>query len=239
MKSTVDEIRARFDADVERFSNLETGQTAAIDSALAMQLIAEAAAVCSPQATQLLDVGCGAGNFSLRMHERMPALEVTLLDLSRPMLDRAATRIAEAGGRVVATHQADIRELVLPEARFDVIVAAAVLHHLRTADEWCGTYTKLVRALRPGGSIWVYDMVKSDHPGIDALMKARYGEYLKALGGEAYRDKVFAYIEAEDTPASLEYQLALLQAAGTSVEVLHRNACFAAFGGIKTEATGR
>jgi len=26
MKSTVDEIRQRFDADVERFSNLETGQ---------------------------------------------------------------------------------------------------------------------------------------------------------------------------------------------------------------------
>ncbi len=25
MKSTVDEIRQRFDADVERFSNLETG----------------------------------------------------------------------------------------------------------------------------------------------------------------------------------------------------------------------
>ena len=28
MKSTVDEIRLRFDADVERFSNLETGQSA-------------------------------------------------------------------------------------------------------------------------------------------------------------------------------------------------------------------
>jgi tRNA (cmo5U34)-methyltransferase len=28
MKSTVDEIRRRFDADVERFSNLETGQSA-------------------------------------------------------------------------------------------------------------------------------------------------------------------------------------------------------------------
>jgi len=27
MKSTVDEIRQRFDADVERFSNLETGQS--------------------------------------------------------------------------------------------------------------------------------------------------------------------------------------------------------------------
>src|SRR5687768_11443821 len=32
MKSTVDEIRRRFDADVERFSNLETGQSATLDA---------------------------------------------------------------------------------------------------------------------------------------------------------------------------------------------------------------
>lgn len=38
-KSTVNEIRARFDNDVERFSNLETGQSATIDGPLAMELI--------------------------------------------------------------------------------------------------------------------------------------------------------------------------------------------------------
>jgi hypothetical protein len=31
MKSTVEEIRRRFDADVERFSNLDTGQSATVD----------------------------------------------------------------------------------------------------------------------------------------------------------------------------------------------------------------
>ena len=39
MKSTVDEIRQRFDADVERFSNLETGQSATADAPLGMELI--------------------------------------------------------------------------------------------------------------------------------------------------------------------------------------------------------
>ena len=50
MKSTVDEIRQRFDADVERFSNLATGQSATVDAPLAMELIAQAAAVTTPQA---------------------------------------------------------------------------------------------------------------------------------------------------------------------------------------------
>ena len=39
MKSTVDEIRQRFDADVERFSNLETGQSATVDAPIAMTLL--------------------------------------------------------------------------------------------------------------------------------------------------------------------------------------------------------
>jgi tRNA (cmo5U34)-methyltransferase len=37
-KSSTDEIKARFDNDVERFSNLDTGQTATIDAPLAMEL---------------------------------------------------------------------------------------------------------------------------------------------------------------------------------------------------------
>jgi tRNA (cmo5U34)-methyltransferase len=44
MKSTVDEIRQRFDADVEKFSNLDTGQSATVDAPLAMNLITEASA---------------------------------------------------------------------------------------------------------------------------------------------------------------------------------------------------
>lgn len=44
MKSSVDEIRQRFDADVERFSNLATGQSATVDAPLVLDLITGAAA---------------------------------------------------------------------------------------------------------------------------------------------------------------------------------------------------
>ena len=55
------------------------------------------------------------------------------------------------------------------------------------------------------------------------------------LKDEAYRDQVFAYIEKEDTPRSLMFQLDLLREVGFSqVDVLHKNACFAAFGAVKT-----
>jgi tRNA (cmo5U34)-methyltransferase len=137
------------------------------------------------------------------------------------------------GGSVTAM-QADIRALPLPEGEVDIILAAAVFHHLRSDTEWEAVFRKCYQALRPGGSLWISDLVEHSVAAVQALMWARYGRYLSELRDEAYRDHVFAYVEREDTPRSLLYQVDLLRAAGfVSVEVLHKNSCFAAFGAVK------
>ena len=234
MKSTVEEIRRRFDADVERFSNLETGQAATVDAPLAMALVAEAAAATTPHARHVLDVGCGAGNYTLRLLEHLPGLDATLIDLSRPMLDRARERVSRATAGRITTIQADIREVELPDGQFDIVLAASVLHHLRADEEWQKVFAALYRALRPGGSLWVFDLADSSIPAVGQLMRRRYGDYLTRLKDEAYRDHVFAYVEKEDTPRPLLFQLDLLRHVGFSqVEVLHKNICFAALGGVK------
>jgi tRNA (cmo5U34)-methyltransferase len=69
---------------------------------------------------------------------------------------------------------------------------------------------------------------------VHQMMWQRYGKYLIDLGGEDYRDKVFAYIDKEDSPRSVTYQLDLLRRVGfRRIELLHKNSCFAAFGAIK------
>jgi tRNA (cmo5U34)-methyltransferase len=234
MKSTVEEIRRRFDGDVERFSNLETGQSATVDAPLAMALVAEAAAATTPHARHVLDVGCGAGNYTLKLLESLPNLDATLIDLSQPMLDRASERVNRATAGRITTIQADIREVDLPEGQFDIVLAASVLHHLRADEEWQKVFAALYRALRPGGSLWVFDLADSSIPAVGQLMRRRYGDYLTRLKDEAYRDHVFAYVEKEDTPRPLLFQLDLLRHVGFSqVEVLHKNICFAALGGVK------
>jgi len=234
MKSTVDEIRQRFDADVDRFSNLETGQSATVDAPLAMALVAAAAAATTPHARHVLDVGCGAGNYSLKLLEKVPNLDVTLIDLSKPMLERAKERVIQATAGAITTIQGDIREIRLPDRQFDVILAAAVLHHLRTEAEWRTVFAAFYRALRTGGSIWVFDLIESSIPAVQQLMQVQYGEYLIQFKDEAYRDHVFAYVEREDTPRPLMFQLDLLREVGfNQVEVLHKNVCFAAFGAVK------
>lgn len=230
-KSSVDEIRARFDQDVDRFSNLSTGQTATVDAAECMDLVATAAAAATSQISAVLDVGCGAGNYSLKLRERAPKAAFTLVDLSEPMLARARERLAPSPTTLL---QQDVRELDWTEPRFDVILTAAVLHHLRTPAEWTTTFQKFYRWLRPGGSIWIFDLVSHENKAVQAMMWTRYGKYLEDIGGPNYRENVFAYIDREDTPTPLTSQLEWLRAAGFSqIDVLHKNASFAAFGAIK------
>lgn len=235
-KSTVDQIRQRFDRDVERFSNLETGHTAAMDSVLCMELITRAAAAATPHAKRLLDLGAGAGNFSLKMIEAIPDLNVTLIDLSDRMLSRAIQRVGEATTGNVVTRQGDIRAVTLHPGSFDIVLAGAVFHHLRTDAEWEQVFARCYTTLRPGGSLWIFDMIEHDHPEIQALMRQRYSDYLVGVKNEAYRDEIFNYIEQEDTPRSLSFQLNLLAKVGfEQVEILHKNSCFAAFGAIKAK----
>lgn len=235
MKSTVDEIRQRFDADVERFSNLHTGQSATIDAPLAMAMIAQAASATTPTAKHVLDVGCGAGNYTLKLLERLPNLDVTLIDLSRPMLDRALERVRNVTTGNVTAIQGDIREITLAPNSFDIVLAAAVLHHLRTDAEWQTVFTAFETSLRPGGSLWIFDLVESSVPGVERLMREKYGEYLTHFKDESYRDHVLAYVDKEDTPRSVLFQLDMLRQVGFSqLEILHKNICFAAFGGVKS-----
>lgn len=236
-KSTVAQIRERFDADVERFSNLGTGQTSTVDAPLVMELITRAAVSASPNIRRVLDIGCGAGNNTLRLLQMVGPFDCDLLDLSAPMLARAAARVSAANVGNVRIVEGDFRDIELAADSYDVIIAAAVLHHLRDDDDWWQTFKKIYQITAPGGSVWISDLVSHEIPAVQAMMWQRYGDYLSQLDGEAYKNKVFSYIEQEDSPRPVTYQLDLLRQVGfEQVELLHKNSSFAAFGAIKAAA---
>lgn len=232
-KSTIDEIRERFDKDVERFSHLDTGQVSTIDAKISLELITEAAKRIVPNAANLLDIGCGAGNFTLMMLSKLPDLDCTLVDLSKPMLDKAFERVS-LHTRKTEILQGDIREIALKEDHYDIILAGAVLHHLRDEDDWESTFRKIYRLLRPGGCFMISDLVTQETEALNGFIWERYGDYLEGINGKEYRRNVMNYIAKEDSPRSINYQLDLMKNSGfTKVEILHKNLCFAAFGGIK------
>lgn len=233
-KSSITEIRERFDKDVERFSNLETGQQSTIDADLSLELLTEAAKRINPHSTHLLDVGCGAGNYTLKMLSRLPDLHCTLLDLSKPMLDKAYARVSEVSAHEVIVLQGDLREVDLPFNHYDILLTGAVLHHLRDDFDWEHVFAKLFNLLKPGGCLMISDLVIQETEVLNDLIWEKYGDYLEKMGGAEYKYKVLDYIDKEDSPRSLNYQLDLMKRTGfKSVEILHKNICFAAYVGIK------
>tara|TARA_R110002033_G_scaffold1670_1_gene13562 strand:+ start:56 stop:763 length:708 start_codon:yes stop_codon:yes gene_type:complete len=233
-KSTIEEIRERFDKDVERFSNLDTGQLTTIDAKISLELITEAAKRIVRNAEQLLDIGCGAGNYSLKMLSKLPNLECTLVDLSGPMLAKAFQRVTEQTNKKVHVVKGDVREVSLKQNHYDIILAGAVLHHLRDDQDWETTFKKIYGLLKPGGCFMISDLITQDTEILSEYTWERYGDYLEELGGKEYRKKVLDYVAKEDSPRSMNYQLDLMKKMGFSqVEILHKNMCFGAFGGIK------
>ena len=233
-KSTVQEIRERFDKDVERFSNLDTGQVSTIDAVFSMELLTESALRLTPDAENLLDIGCGAGNYTVKMLSKNKNLHCTLVDLSKPMLDKARERITEITTRPPVIIQADVRDAELKENNFDIILAGAVLHHLRDDADWEKTFLKLYRILRPGGCLMISDLITQENEVLNQLTWEKYGDYLENHGGKEYRLKVLEYVAREDSPRSLNFQLGLIKSVGfREVEILHKNLCFGVFAGIK------
>jgi tRNA (cmo5U34)-methyltransferase len=233
-KSTPVEIKKKFDGLVESYSDLEAGQRTAVDSTLIADLIACTVHKLHPGASDILDIGCGAGNYSLRIATCLANARFTLLDLSDKMLSRAEERLKPITTGKITSLCSDIRDVVLPENCFDAVVAGTSLHHLREEDQWHNVFSKIYKALKKGGSFWISDLIVHDTRGVNDVVWQKYDEFLLAGVGKEQRKWVYEQMELEDTPRSLNFQTDVLQTAGFgTIEILHKNANFAAFGGIK------
>ena len=234
VKSTPEAIRQNFDQQVERFSNIETGQTTAIDSPLCMELVARSAAMLNPDATRVMDLGCGGGNYAVKVTSLLPNVDCTLIDLSANMLVKAEERVCENITGTVLAIQGDYRNIPLEENAYDVITAGTTLHHLREDDEWESVFTKVYRALKQGGTFWINDIVLGETDEIDRMM---LGGWLSMLRKQVSQDEIDTYMqryESEDTPRTLSYQLDLMKRIGfTKTIVLHKHFNFATFGARK------
>ena len=102
---------------------------------------------------RILDAGCGNGRYSkFLLREAGPDALLTSFDLSQKMLERARKRL----GNPRVTHAAaDLTRLPYADATFDAVVSGWVLEHL--PDPRPGL-RELVRVLKPGGSLFVFNL---------------------------------------------------------------------------------
>ena len=105
-----------------------------------------------PEASAL-DLCCGTCDMTLALARLRPANAAPLLaaDFARPMLARAAAKVADRNIRVL---ESDALQMPLPDASLDLIVSAFGFRNL--ADYEAGL-REIYRLLRPGGEVGVLD----------------------------------------------------------------------------------
>ena len=107
---------------------------------------------------EVVDLGCGPADISLRLARALPRCRVAAVDGSRAMLAlarRAAGEVEE--GRRVSLVAGRVPVLPFPSACFDAVVSNSLFHHLADAD---GGWRELARIGRPGAPIIVMDLFR-------------------------------------------------------------------------------
>jgi ubiquinone/menaquinone biosynthesis C-methylase UbiE len=102
---------------------------------------------------QTLEVGVGTGR-NLDLYP--PDVELTGIDISPAMLDRARRR-AQRSGRSAQLDVADVEHLPYPAASFDTVVATCVF--CSVPDPVTGL-REVVRVVRPGGQVRLLEHVR-------------------------------------------------------------------------------
>lgn len=104
---------------------------------------------------RVLDAGCGAGAHALAL--QAAGAEVEGCDLSSGLLALARQRLGES----VPLRQVDLAQpLPYPDACFDLILSALVLHYI---EDWTQPLGEFHRLLKPGGRL----VFSTHHPFMD------------------------------------------------------------------------
>ena len=120
----------------------------------------------------LLDVGTGPGRLLLEVARRRPDVEVSGVAPSADMIGHVAGNAERAGlaGRVRAVI-GSAEEIPHPDASFDAVVSSLSAHHWADVTR---AIAEQARVLRPGGSLWVFDLRGKSAPGLVAALESRF-----------------------------------------------------------------
>ena len=121
----------------------------------------------------VLDIGSGSGNSVLPCLELFPDCRIVATDLSPDLLRILGRHIAAlgAGDRVALVCVDATRDLYRAE-RFDLVIGAAILHHLIDPE---AAIRGALRALRPGGRAIFFEPFEAGN----AVLRLAYEEILR------------------------------------------------------------
>lgn len=144
--------------------------------------------------SEVLDVGAGPGRYSIYLAQK--GHKVTLVDLSKTLVEQAKENAAKAGVDIQKFIKGNVLELetILPNQCFDAVLCMGPLYHLLEEEERKEAIRQCLKLLKPGG-ILIASFISAYAPIVDCLkaypheireQKERLLQYLS--NGRTYKD---------------------------------------------------
>lgn len=160
----------------------------------------------------VLDLGCGTGLELEEYFSVTPQAKVTGIDMTESMLDLLKMKFPD---KDITTICGSYFDVPFGEELFDAAVSVESLHHF-TKEEKIPLYTKLMKALKPGGFFILTDYF-ADLEEQETFYRQ---ELIRIRKEQNLPDDVFYHY---DTPLTVEHEKdALLKAGFTRVDELNR-----------------
>lgn len=145
---------------------------------------------------QVLDVGTGTARIPIEIVRRAADLKITAVDLAAHMLQFAQWNVIREGlTAAIKLEQVDAKSLPFPAESFDAVISNTILHHI---PEPRGAFREMVRVLRPGGTLFVRDLLRPDDAATLDRLVATYAGEANERQQQMYRDSLHAALTLDE-----------------------------------------
>ncbi|OED30773.1 trans-aconitate 2-methyltransferase [Methanosphaera sp. WGK6] len=148
---------------------------------------------------KILDLGAGTGILTELLHKQHPKSEITLIDMSHKMLEKARKKFEN---EILFNYiEANYLTHNFPE-QYDIIISSLSIHHL-TDDEKQELYEKIYNHLLDGGVFINADQVSGATDKTEQLYKEKDESHLQTQNMPEYEKEILRKRRTLDKPATL------------------------------------
>lgn len=155
-----------------------------------------------PPPGEVLDLGTGTAQIPIELARRHTAHRVLAVDLAEHMIALGNQNVQTAGlERVIRLEQIDAKRLPYLDGRFDVVMSNSIVHHI---PEPRSVLAEAVRVLRPGGLVFVRDLLRPPDEATVRRLVATYAAGANDHQRQMFDDSLRAAFTLEEIRALVE-----------------------------------
>jgi ubiquinone/menaquinone biosynthesis C-methylase UbiE len=152
----------------------------------------------------MLDVGTGTAQIPIELCRQSPKAQVTAIDLAEHMLALGRENVCRAGfADRINLERIDAKHMPYASAAYAAVISNSIVHHIPEPKQ---VLAEMVRVTRPGGVLFVRDLLRPSDQGTLARIVQTYAGDANAHQQKMFGDSLHAALslaELRDMIASL------------------------------------